>query len=135
MAPCDSTGLEQRTRSAPAWLVAGVAAVALQLYGLYRPTGPAAPAWFPAADKLLHVLGFAVPVFLVLTALDRYRRGGRRSERLTLGLFAVHAAVSEWVQHAFYADRRGDPYDLLADLGGVAGGWAGFRLARSRVRR
>lgn len=135
MAKCDVTGLEQHNRFAGAWLVAGVAAVALQLYGLYRPAGPATPAWFPGADKLLHLVGFAVPVFLVLTAVDRLGRGGRRSERWTLGLFAVHAAVSEWVQHAFYPDRRGDPYDLLADLVGVAGGWAGFRLAWSRVRR
>ena len=40
----------------------------LQLWGLYRVSGPPQPPWFPFADKLEHAAGFALPVLLILLA-------------------------------------------------------------------
>ena len=60
-----------RLSSLRSWhLVAGgaVIAVLLQLWGLYRVTGPPQPPWFPYADKLAHTIGFALPVMLILLA-------------------------------------------------------------------
>ena len=120
-------------------LAAGLAGLAViaQLWGLYRVPGPPSAPWFPHADKLQHVLGFALPVALLLLALGL--RAGERSDRLSrraLGLvvaaFAVHAVASEVVQHRFYASRTGDPLDALADLVGVA---AGTALALDLLRR
>ena len=43
-------------------------AVLLQLRGLYRVIGPSQTPWFPYADKVAHVMGFALPVMLILLA-------------------------------------------------------------------
>ena len=53
----------QHASSLRGWhLAAGgaVIAVLLQLWGLYRVTGPPQPSWIPYADKLVHAIGFAV---------------------------------------------------------------------------
>jgi hypothetical protein len=119
--------------------------VAVHLYGLYRPTGPPAPGWFPNVDKLEHLLGFGLPVALILlarAALDRRRPGPDRTTRahrsdgpftlVVVGAFALHAVLSELVQHFFYTSRSGDPLDLLADWAGVALGWGAARLLTRR---
>ncbi|HSO04907.1 MAG TPA: hypothetical protein VLQ92_10530, partial [Candidatus Limnocylindrales bacterium] len=50
-----------------------------------------------------------------------------------IGLMVVHAPLSELLQHRLLADRSGDPWDVLADLAGVAlGAWWATRAA---VRR
>jgi VanZ family protein len=112
--------------------------VGLHVYGLYRPSGPPAPIWFPYADKVQHLIGFAVPVGLILLAL---RRGSReraaavrsRAVPVVVGLFVLHAVVSELAQHFFYTWRTGDPLDVLADWAGVLLGWGMFALlARDR---
>ena len=120
-------------------VVAGLAALAVvgHLYGLYRVTGPPNPPWFPQADKLEHVVGFALPVVLILVAagLRSLSRGGRPTRRvrvLVLAGFAAHGVVSELVQHAFYTNRAGDPLDVLADWTGTA---LGLVLAGSVLRR
>jgi len=103
-------------------------ATVLQLYGLYRVTGPGSPSWFPQIDKVEHAVGFALPVALALLALGL--RAGRQAFRrrpataALAGVFAAHAVVSELVQHAFYRGRTGDPFDVLADWVGVAVGTA-----------
>ena len=115
-------------------LVAGLAALAGvgQLYGLYRPSAPPSPLWFPYADKVEHALGFALPVALVLVAGGLRARscgGGldRSAWTLVLAVAAGHAVVSELVQAAFYTYRSGDPLDVLADLTGVVLGSFGAR--------
>ena len=118
---------------------AGIA-VAAQLYGLYRTTGPPTPSWFPHADKLEHALGFAVPLFLVLVAVDLRSRVTRRELQpaVVLGvtaLFAAHAVVSELIQHFFYRSRTGDPFDVLADWVGTAVGVGTYRWLRAAVER
>lgn len=115
--------------------VLAVLALAAQGYGLYRVTGPPTPVWFPGADKLEHAVGFAMPTGLVLLALaGRARaRGARLTTRAAgwvLAAFAVHAVLSEVIQHLWYTTRTGDPFDVLADWTGTAvGGLAAMALA------
>ncbi len=121
----------------PALLVASVAGVGVQLFGLYRVTGPPAPSWFPSSDKIEHAVGFGLPAFLILLTLRWYGRRTVTREWIVVGIFGAHAVVSELIQHWFYLDRTGDPRDALADGIGIAAGWLGYRLvvARSAGRR
>jgi VanZ family protein len=119
---------QQRVPSLHGWhLAAGGAfvAVVLQLWGLYRATGPPQPSWIPIADKLAHAIGFALPVMLILLAVGLHPR--LRSQWLTrgitalvVGIFGVHAVVSELIQHVWYQDRTGDLLDVVADWVGIA---------------
>jgi VanZ like family len=120
-------------------LVAGAAAMAvlLQLRGLYRVIGPSQTPWFPYADKVAHMMGFALPVMLILLAAAlRHPLGAQwprpRVSALVVGVFAAHAVVSELIQHLWYRYRTGDPLDVIADWIGVA---AGVVLARLIVLR
>lgn len=104
--------------------------VAAHCYVLYAPHPPGEPL-FPHSDKVIHALIFAAPVVIgLLLGLGR---------RLVPWVAAVHAPVSELVQHAFLPGRAGDVLDVVADLAGVALGvvvvrallaLAGRRLAR-----
>ena len=130
---------EHGPRSGTAQLLTALAAAAVlvHLYALYRPEGPGGWSWFPQLDKVEHVLGFALPVCLVLLArLAAARQApGPRTSRvwwLVTGVFAAHAVVSELVQHHFYARRSGDPLDVLADWAGVALGWGAARMLTGR---
>ncbi len=107
-------------------LVGGAAglAVLVQLVVLYLPTAPGA-ASLPGADKVVHLLVFAVPVLLLLLV--------RAPVPMVLGAFAAHAVVSEAVQSAWLPERSGDVTDVVADLAGVALGWAAWRLLRHRA--
>ncbi len=103
-------------------------AVGLHVYGLYRPTGPPSLVWFPYVDKVQHLIGFAVPVCLLVLALrhpSRKGAGPRRSRAVLVvtGIFVLHGVVSELAQHSFYTWRTGDPWDVLADWAGVLLGW------------
>ena len=109
----------------PAVAVAAGLSVAVQLWGLYVPQPPAGADWFPGADKLQHAVAFGLPVALIMLA-DTLRRRSRglppRARVLvaSIWIFAAHAVLSEVIQGAFYADRVGDPLDLLADWSGIA---------------
>ena len=115
-------------RSAPASrLVVGLAAAAVvvQLLVLYWPVvtveGPVS--W---TDKVVHLLVFAVPTYAVGRAL--------RSVRTAVVVFAIHAPVSELVQHFLLPDRSGDVWDAVLDLAGVALGAAAL-VVGARLRR
>ncbi|GAA2025274.1 hypothetical protein GCM10009740_13630 [Terrabacter terrae] len=101
-------------RSAPVtWLAtsAAVVAVVAQLLALYWPVvtveGPVT--W---TDKVVHVLVFAVPTYAVGRAVG--------SVRTAVLVFALHAPVSELVQHFALPGRTGDVWDAVVDLVGVA---------------
>ena len=101
-------------RSAPAtWLVTAVAVISVvaQLLVLYWPVvtveGPVS--W---TDKVVHLLIFAVPTYAVGRALG--------SVRTAVLVFAVHAPLSELVQHFALPGRSGDPWDAAVDLVGVS---------------
>ncbi|HEX8488153.1 MAG TPA: VanZ family protein [Propionibacteriaceae bacterium] len=127
-------------RLGPLLVALAALAVLAQLYGLYRSSGPQTLSWFPQADKLAHLVLFAVPVGLILLARGVRTNGASRwaPHRFTASvvvLFLLHAVVSELIQHTFYATRTGDPLDVLADWLGVAVGVALARLlGRPRPR-
>ena len=103
----------ERRRRLALWVAAGVF-LAVQLVAVYLPGTPDGGLelpWLPGADKIVHFLIFAIPVYLF----------GRLSGRVGLvaGLFAVHAVVSEFVQWRFVPYRDGDVWDAVADLLGI----------------
>jgi len=112
------------------WRLAAAAAgltLAFHLWGLYRPSAPPEAALFPGADKMLHALGFALPVILIAMAYVLHcRADGRPSSRRVLaamaGVFVADAVVSELIQHRFYIHRAGDPLDVVADWAGIVVG-------------
>jgi len=99
--------------------------VVVHLVALYWPRvdvqGPVT--W---TDKVVHVLLFAAPTLAGLLA-------GLRAAYLA-PLLAAHAPVSELVQHHLLPNRSGDPWDVLADLGGVVLGVTLFVVGRARRR-
>ena len=97
-------------------LVLGVALV-VQLIAVYSPQGLAGPG-ITGLDKVVHVSIFFAPALALLMM-------GIRA-RWALGILAVHAPVSELIQHFFLPQRSGDVFDALADLSGVALGWFAY---------
>jgi hypothetical protein len=93
------------------WLAALGAAVAVQLITLYSPEVLGAPQ-ITGLDKVVHLAVFAAPALAALLA--------GLSAPWALGILAVHAPVSELVQHFALSRRSGDVFDMVADLAGVA---------------
>ena len=91
--------------------------------------------WLPDTDKAEHLVGFGLPVLLILLTLAHYGRAGASWQWLVVGVFTAHAIVSELIQHWFIPTRSGDPRDALADGIGVLLGWLGYRLIMARRRR
>ncbi len=118
-----------------------VVAIAVQCYGLYRPVGPPQPDWLPYADKIAHLLGFAVPVALVLLSVAWFARVPSRPVMIAVvAAFAGQAVLSELVQAYLLPNRAGDLADLVADglgigLGVLVGRRLGHQLALSRRHR
>lgn len=107
----------------PGLLGLGLVALAAQCYGLYSPGDPEPSLQVPGLDKVVHVLMFAVPVWLFL------RAGAPRL--LVLGLAVAQTAFSEYAQARWVPFRSGDPWDALADLAGVGlGVWLAARTPR-----
>lgn len=92
------------------WRWALGVAVAVQLIALYAPRAPAGPQ-VNGFDKVIHLSIFAAPALLALIV-------GIRA-RWALGVLAVHAPISELIQHFALPHRSGDVFDALADLSGV----------------
>lgn len=93
------------------WLVALGVALVIHLISLYSPEVPGAPP-IAGLDKVVHVLIFAAPALAALMA--------GISAPWVLGILAVHAPVSELIQHYALSHRGGDVLDMLADFVGVA---------------
>ena len=77
-------------------------------------------------DKVVHLLLFGVPTVVGLLA-------GLRPAWL-VGLLALHAPVSELVQHYLLPHRDGDVWDAVADLSGVVLGVTLVVVGRARRR-
>ena len=92
------------------WRLAFGIAVAVQLIAVYAPSGPSGPN-INGFDKLVHLSIFFVPSFAALMM-------GIRA-RWALGILALHAPVSELIQHFALPQRTGDVFDAVADLSGV----------------
>ncbi|HEY3339995.1 MAG TPA: hypothetical protein VGK18_15960 [Propionicimonas sp.] len=103
--------------------------VVVQLVAVYLPGSPDGGLelpWLPGADKIVHSLIFAIPVYLLARLT---RRVG-----LVAGLFAVHAVVSELIQWRFIPYRDGDPWDAVADLVGIGLAVVLFRRSQTSWR-
>ncbi|HEX5427354.1 MAG TPA: VanZ family protein [Pedococcus sp.] len=124
-APRGSTEAAPRRRTRRAWRVAFVGLVVVQLLAVYWPRvdvqGPVT--W---TDKVVHVLLFLLPTVAGLVA------GLRPS--WVVGLIALHAPVSELVQHFVLPNRSGDVWDAVADLSGVVLGVTLVVVGRARRR-
>jgi len=108
--------------------VVAVLAVLVHLAAIYWPrvdvVGPV-----PWTDKVVHVLLFGVPTVLLLVA-----RPTRLHPAVVVGALALHAPVSELLQHYLLPHRSGDPWDAVADLGGVVLGVTLAVVGRRRWR-
>ncbi len=82
----------------------------VQLIVLYAPSAPAGPP-VNGFDKVVHLFIFAAPVFAALMV-------GIRA-RWALVILALHAPISELIQHFVLSHRSGDVFDAIADLSGV----------------
>lgn len=98
--------------------------LAAHLFTLYAQGSPepGIRQW-PYIDKVVHVVAFAVPAFLVRRISPAW---------WPVVLLVLHAPVSELIQHHFIPYRSGDVGDAVADLIGVglgvlAAGWLGRR--------
>lgn len=119
-------GEERTSRGAGrVWLWLFVVVVAVHLAALYWPRvsvqGPVA--W---TDKVVHVTLFGAPALVGLLA-------GMRPAYLLVPL-ALHAPVSELLQHAVLPNRSGDVWDAVADLSGVVVGATIGMVSRTRAR-
>ncbi len=92
------------------WRLAFGIAVVVQLIAVYAPSGPPGPN-INGFDKVVHLSIFFVPSLAALMM-------GIRA-RWALGILALHAPVSELVQHFLLPQRSGDVFDAVADLSGV----------------
>jgi len=101
-----------------------ILAILLQLVVLYAPSTPAGPA-VPGLDKVVHAGVFFLPGALGLLA-------GVRVRWLAVVL-ALHAVLSELVQHVLLPLRAGDPWDVIADLVGLGLGVLVGGLLRRRI--
>jgi VanZ family protein len=105
------------------WRILFVAAVALQLYGVYAPREAGPHVGIPQVDKIAHCFLFASVAFLGLKV--------GIPARWLLAVLVANAIVSEFVQHYLLPQRDGDVFDALADVAGVAlGAWLGLRWFR-----
>lgn len=91
-------------------------AVGINLAVLYAPRAPAVATGGLPVDKIVHAVVFALPT--VALARAGVPRGW------AVGLMALHAPVSEAIQHNLLSDRSGELGDIVADLVGVGIGAA-----------
>jgi hypothetical protein len=107
------------------WLLLFVVVALTHLAALYWPRvsveGPVA--W---SDKVVHVLLFALPAAAGLLA-------GLRPAYLLVPL-ALHAPLSEALQHFVLPNRSGDAWDAVADLSGVVVGVTLAVVGGTRLR-
>jgi VanZ family protein len=105
------------------WLGAGLAGLVLILGLALVPMSGPIP--MEQGDKLLHALAFAFLANWFLGIVD---------DGLTLRVLAglgLYGLLIEFLQ-SFVPYRSADPYDVLADLGGITIGWL---LATAGLRR
>ena len=105
------------------WRLAFGVALAVQLIAVYSPHGLAGPE-INGLDKVVHLSIFFAPALAALMM-------GIRA-RWALGILALHAPVSELIQHFALPQRSGDVFDVVADLSGVALGWLAYLVWKRR---
>lgn len=121
----ETTTTGRRGVGRSAWLWVFVVLAVAHLCALYWPRiGVEGPVTW--TDKVVHVLLFALPAAAGLLA-------GLRPAYLLVPL-ALHAPLSELVQHFLLPNRSGDAWDAVADLSGVVIGVALAVVGGARLR-
>ena len=116
---------ERRGARRTAWLGVFVLLAVAHVCALYWPRiGVEGPVTW--SDKVVHVLLFSLPTAAGLLA-------GLRPAYLLVPL-ALHAPLSEAVQHLVLPNRSGDPWDAVADLSGVVVGVTLAVVGGARLR-
>lgn len=103
------------------WLSGIVLAAVLWLTLAPHPVPETHVPLFPGADKLVHAFmmgGLAGVIFF-----DMWRLGKKLTIRRIMVValcVCLFSALDEWAQGAMGMGRTTDPYDLLADIAGIA---------------
>jgi hypothetical protein len=105
------------------WRWAFGVALVVQLIVLYAPNAPGGPQ-INGLDKVIHVSIFAATSLAALMV-------GMRA-RWALAILAVHAPISEMIQHLVLPHRSGDVLDVMADLSGVVLGGLAYLVWNRR---
>lgn len=114
-AAAGSSGPDRGSMARTLWRAAFAAAVVVQFVVLYAPRAPSVASGLPI-DKVVH---FAV--FFAVAALGV--RVGVPLRWLT-GLLVLQAIGSEVLQGVVLPGRSADPWDVVADVAGIAVGVA-----------
>lgn len=101
------------------WLGVWALMIAAVAAGSLAPADDLPQIRFPGADKLQHLLGYAVlSGYAAMLFASRGARGAAAAGLVLLGI------LIEGAQSALTASRQADPADLLANLAGIALGQA-----------
>lgn len=101
------------------WLGVWALMIAAVVAGSLAPADDLPQIRFPGADKLQHLLGYAVlSGYAAMLFASRGARAAAAAGLLLLGI------LIEGAQSALTASRQADPADLLANLAGIALGQA-----------
>ncbi len=87
-----------------------------------EPTGKIHVELFAGADKVVHACmmgGLTAVIIFDLWRREKRLPGFRTMLWLAIGM-AIFSTLDEWAQGAMGLGRTSDPYDLLADLIGIA---------------
>ena len=90
---------------------------------------------FPYADKLAHLIAYALLAIVAAAAWTWRRRLHSREFAILFAGLAGYAVVDELLQLLPSVRRRADPLDWLADAVGTAVGLAVFAAVASAARR
>lgn len=105
-------------------LIALLALQVIALYGSDPSVGPVDVGLFPGADKVAHLSGFAVPMFVA----------GLLRSRPMMVLILAHALTSELFQGWLTSARVMDVWDAAANVAGCALGLTAAWMLNRRMR-
>jgi VanZ family protein len=107
------------------WLGLWGLMIAAVIVGSLAPSDALPQMWFPGADKLQHLAGYAV-----LSGYAAMLFASRRAQWVAAAGLVLLGILIEGAQSALTVSRQADPVDMLANLAGVALGQA---LGMTRV--
>lgn len=107
------------------WLGLWMLMIAAVVIGALAPSQALPRMWFPGADKLQHLAGYAA-----LSGYAAMLFAGRRAHGVAAAGLVLLGVLIEGAQSALTASRQADLVDVLANAAGVALG-QGLRVTRA----